>query len=527
MMRCILLLVASLGLWGADYDILIRNARVVDGAGNPWFRADVGVKDGRIAAVGSLRGTTADRVVDAAGRVLAPGFIDVHTHVEGTVEKVPTADNYILDGVTTIVTGNCGGSSPDLAKFFARLEKLGLGINLASLIGHNTVRNAVMGSENRQATPEEIEKMQALVAKGMEDGAVGFSTGLIYTPGIYANTEEVVALAQAAARYGGVYASHMRDEGAKILQAIEEAALVGQRTGMPVQLAHFKIDNRRVWGSSDMSIGLVEKFRRAGVDVVVDQYPYDHSSTGLSIVLPAWALEGGRKATLERLKDPATAAKIRADMIERLKDKGLSSYSYAIVASYPPNRDYEGKNITEITRLKGLEATLENEIATIFELMENPPQMIYHSMCEEDVERILRYPNTAIGSDGGIREFGVGMPHPRSYGTNARVLAEYVRKRRVITLEDAIRRMTSLPARTFGFRDRGLVREGMAADLVLFDPAKVQDKATYQKPHQYSEGFDLVLVNGVVVAENGSVTGVRPGKILRGAAAAVNAKMKQ
>ena len=519
MVRGLLAFMLPAALWCADFDVLFRNARVLDGAGNPWFRADVAVKGGRVAAIGDLKRATAARVIDAAGRMLAPGFIDVHTHVEGTVEKVPTADNYVLDGVTTIVTGNCGGSASDLAKFFERLEKIGLGVNLASLIGHNTVRRQVMGYENRQASPAEIERMQALVAKGMAGGAVGFSTGLIYTPGAYANTEEVIALAQAAARFGGVYASHMRDEGAKVLEAIEEAAAVGLKTGMPVQLSHFKIDNRRLWGSSDMSIALVEKFRRAGVDVVVDQYPYDHSSTGLSIVLPTWALEGGRKALLERLKDPAMAAKIKAAMVEHLKERGLEDYSYATVAGYPPNRDYEGKTITEITRLRGRQPTLDNEIETIFELMEDPPQMIYHSMSEEDVERILRYPNTAVASDGGIREFGVGMPHPRSYGTRARVLAEYVRRRRVITLEDAVRRMTSLPARTFGFRDRGLLREGMAADLVLFDPAKVQDKATYQQPHQYSEGIDVVLVNGVIVAENGRVTGARPGKILRRVAA--------
>ena len=516
MIRLIFALAFCGALSAADFDILIRNARVVDGAGNPWFRADAGIKDGRIVALGNLSGRDAARIIDAAGRVLAPGFIDVHTHVEGAVEKVPRGDNYLLDGVTTIVTGNCGGSEVDLAQWFAKLEKLSIGLNLASLIGHNSVRREVMGTANRQATPEEIERMQALVEKGMRDGAVGFSTGLIYIPGTYANTDEVIALAKAAARHNGVYASHMRDEGRKIAEAITEAAAVGKVAGMPVQLSHFKIDAPRLWGASDLSIGLVEKFRREGVDVVVDQYPYDHSSTNLGITLPAWALADGKEKILERLRDPATRARIVAEMKEMLADLGHEDYSYATVAAFEPDRSLEGRNISEITVQKGRERTLDSQIQTVLEIIEmGNAQMVYHSMGDVDVERILRYPNTAIGSDGGIREFGVGVPHPRSYGANARVLAEFVRRRGVISLEDAIRRMTSLPARTFGFRDRGLVREGLAADLVLFDPKRVQDKATYQNPYQYSEGLDFVFVNGVPVVDEGKIQDTCPGRVLR------------
>ncbi len=514
-----LLLFLAASMLAAGYDLVIRNARVVDGSGNPWFRADVAVKDGRIAAVGRLADAPAGRSVDAQGRVLAPGFIDIHTHIEGVVEKVPTGDNYVRDGVTTVVTGNCGGSARDLGAWFEKLEKLGVGLNVASHVGHNTVRREVMGTESRQATPEEIAKMQALVEKGMRDGAVGLSTGLIYIPGTYANTEEVVALAKAAAKFGGIYASHMRDEGAKVLDAITEACTVGKQAGLPVQLAHFKIDNRRLWGSSGKSIDLVEKFRREGVDVSVDQYPYDHSATGLGIVLPSWAFAGGKLN--EHLKDAATRARIKREMLAMLKALGHKNYSYATVAAFAADKSYEGKNISQIHRLKGRKKGAKNEVETVLELMEaGAPDMVYHSMSEKDVERIMRYPNAAVGSDGGIREFGVGVPHPRSYGTRARVLGEFVRSRGVITLEEAVRKMTSLPARTLGFRDRGLVREGMAADLVLFDPAKVQDKATYQQPHQYSEGFDLVVVNGVVVVEDGKVSGARPGKVLRGAGAA-------
>ena len=515
-MRQLALSLFAATLAAADYDLLIRNARVVDGTGNPWYRADVAVSGGKIAAVGDLSSASATRSLDARGRVIAPGFIDVHTHVEGGIEKVPGAENYVTDGVTTVVTGNCGGSEEKLGEWFVQLEKLGIGLNLASLVGHNTVRNAVMGRANRPATAEEITRMQELVEQNMRNGAVGFSTGLIYIPGAYSNTDEVVALAKAASKHGGVYASHMRDEGAKVLEAIAEAVRVGREAGMRVQLSHFKIDNRRLWGSSDKSIALVEKSRREGVDVVADQYPYDRSSTGLGITLPSWALADGADKVKERLADKTTRARIATEMERIVKQLGHKDYSYAVVASASFDRSLEGKSISEINRLKGRRKKLADEIQTILDLVsQGSPQMVYHSMGDKDVERIMRYPNTAVASDGGVREFGVGVPHPRSYGTNARVLAEYVRQRGVLTLEDAIRRMTSLPARTFGFRDRGLVREGYWADLVMFDPERVQDKATFQQPHQYSEGFDLVLVNGAPVVEEGKVTGARPGRILR------------
>jgi N-acyl-D-amino-acid deacylase len=515
-MRLFLLLSAAAWLHAASYDLVIRNARVIDGTGNPWYRADVAIAGGKIAAIGNLGGASAAHAIDARERVVAPGFLDVHTHVEGVVEKIPGGDNFLMDGVTTIVTGNCGGSAADLGAFFGRIEKAGLGLNVASLYGHNTVRSEVMGTANRPATPDEIAKMQALVEKAMRDGAVGFSTGLIYIPGTYSNTDEVAALAKSAARYGGVYSSHMRDEGARVLDAITEAIRVGRDAGMRVELSHFKIDNRRLWGSSEKSLALVEKSRREGVDVVVDQYPYDHSSTNLGITLPSWALADGSDKVKERLADRVTRARIAAEMGKMVKSLGHKDYSYAIVAACRSDHTIEGKNISEINRLKGRKHKLKDEIQTILDLeAQGGAQMVYHSMGEKDVDRIMRYPNTAVASDGGIRRFGEGVPHPRSYGTNARVLAEYVRHRNVIALEDAIRKMTSLPARTFGFRDRGLLREGYAADLVMFDPARVEDKATYQKPHQYSAGFDLVLVNGQVVVEDGKLTAARPGKALR------------
>ncbi len=517
MRRLIFLLVLT--LWpvaAADYDWLIRNARVVDGTGNPWYRADVAVQAGRIVAVGRLPTASAAKVVDAAGRVLAPGFIDIHTHIEEGIEKVPGADNYVMDGVTTVVTGNCGGSWRNLAEAFERLEKMGIGLNVASLVGHNTVRRQVMGTANRPATPEELARMQELVEQAMQQGAVGFSTGLIYIPGAYAPTEEIVVLARVAARYGGVYASHIRDEGERAIPAIEEAVRVGREAGLPVQIAHFKIDNRRLWGASARTLALIEKSRREGVDVMVDQYPYDRSSTGITILLPEWALADGDEKIKERLADRATRARIVREMERRLKSLGHKNYSYAMVASCRFDRSLEGLTITEITRARRGKRGVRQEIETILDIVERGgASMVYHSMSEEDVTRILRHPFTAVASDGGVREFGVGVPHPRSYGTRARVLAEYVRRRNLITLEDAVRKMTSLPARAMRLRDRGLLREGYAADLVLFDPDRVQDKATFRQPHQFSEGFDLVLVNGQAVVENGKLTGARPGRVLR------------
>jgi len=501
-------------LVAADYDLVIRNARVIDGAGNAWFRASAAVKDGRIAAVGRLTDATAPRVIDARERILAPGFIDVHTHIEGGVERNPRGDNFLLDGVTTVITGNCGSSELDLASWFDKLTRLGLGLNVASLVGHNSVRREVMGAANRFATADEIKRMQSLVDRAMRDGAVGFSTGLEYVPGTYSNTAEVIALAKAAAAHGGVYTSHMRDEGIHEIEAITEAVNVGKEAGMPVEISHLKIDRRRVWGASDKSLALIEKFRNEGVDVVADQYPYDRASTNLGIRLPTWALADGK--IKERLADPATRRKIADEMKRNVADMGEADYSFATVARFASNTAYEGKTIPEIAAMKGRAAGLDNEIETIFDLMNaGGAGMTYRLMGDADIDRIMRYPFTAIASDGGIVELGVGNPHPRSYGTNARVLAEYVRQRGVLTLEDAIRRMTSLPARTFNLSDRGLVRAGMAADLVVFDPARVQDQATYAKPHQYSQGFDYVLVNGKVVVDEGKLTNTRAGQTLR------------
>jgi N-acyl-D-amino-acid deacylase len=510
----LLILATPLLAYAADYDVLIRGGRVIDGSGSAPVRADVAVKDGKIAAVGQLAEATATRVIDANGRVVAPGFIDVHTHVEGGIERNPRADNFLLDGVTTVVTGNCGSSELNVAGWFDRLGKAGLGINVATLVGHNSVRREVMGAANRQATPAEIEKMRALIDRAMREGAVGFSTGLEYIPGTYSNTAEVVALAKAAATHGGIYTSHMRDEGIREIAAITEAANVGKEAGIPVQISHLKIDRRRVWGSSEQSLALIEKYRREGVEVTADQYPYDRAATNLGIRLPSWALADGK--IKERLADPETRRKIAEQMKSDLQQMGEPDYAFATVARFAPAPEYEGKSIVEISAMKGRPAGVDGQLETIFDLMNaGGASMIYKLMGDVDIDRIMKWPHTAIASDGGVTQMGVGSPHPRSYGTNARVLGEYVRTRKVLTLEDAVRRMTSLPARTFHLQDRGLVKAGMAADLVVFDPERVTDRATFAKPHAYSEGFDYVLVNGKVAVAEGKVTEERGGQGVR------------
>lgn len=526
--------IAGLVAWVAPepspYDLKIVRARVVDGSGGAWYRADVGVRNGRIARIGTLSAASAVRTFDAEDRVLAPGFIDAHVHVEENLPARPDAENLIADGVTSVVTGNCGGSELDLADWFHELEKTGIAINVASLVGHNGVRAAVMGHENRAATPGELLEMEALVEKGMRDGAVGFSTGLIYSPGTFAGSDEIAALARVAGRFGGIYATHMRSENDRIFGAIDEALVVARRARVPLEISHYKVTSRKLWGSSRRMLEIVGAARREGLDVTVDQYPYTASSSGLEVLLPDWALESAgsaRRALLRRLKDPGERRRVHREMRRRLaEDLGRDHLDYAVVASAPWDRSLEGLSVRAINRDRGLPDDLDAEIETILDLCERGgesgrsgvcgTQMVYHVMDEEDVERIFVSPLTMVARDGGVEGDGFGRPHPRSFGTSARVLARFVRERGLVPLEEAVRKMTSLPAQRFGFGDRGLVKEGFRADLVLFDPDQVEDRSTFEEPHRLSAGFDLVVVKGVVVRENGVSTCARPGEILRG-----------
>lgn len=525
-----LFVILSLPTLAADADLLIRNARVVDGTGSPWFLSDVAVTDGRISAMGRNLDVDAGRTIDANGRVLSPGFVDVHTHVESSSRRKgladnPRADNFLLDGVTTIITGNCGGSEIDVAGYANRLD--GLGINVATFIGHNTVRREVVGLDDRPPTAAEMEEMKALVDKAMRDGAVGFSTGLLYVPGTYAETSEVIELASVAAGHGGVYATHIREQGAMLHESITEAITIGIEAEMPVQISHLKVKGPSRWGTIGSALDLIDSYRSQGVDVVVDAYPYARASTNLGVNLPRWAVAGSASDIATRIEDPETNEQIVATMKDMLEDGGYPDYSFATVARFMPNESYNGMNISEINRLREGAPNVDGEITTILDLMieggkagvNQGASMVYHYMSDDDVDTIFRYPNAAIASDGGVVEYGVGLPHPRSYGTNARVIANYVRDRNVMTLEDAVRRMTSLPARAFSFHDRGIIRPGFAADLVLFDPDNVQDIATFADPHQFSKGFDVVIVNGVVAVMDGRATDERGGQFVRNSAA--------
>ena len=336
-----------------QYDVIIMNGKIIDGTGNSWYYGDVAVKDGKIAAIGKLSNTTALKTIDARNLIVAPGFIDVHAHIENGVFERPTADNYIYDGVTTVVTGNCGGSAGDLKKFFWRLDSMKTSINVASLVGHNTVRGLAMGLDNRLATPEEQKKMEELVAQAMKDGAVGLSTGLIYLPGMYSNTDEVIGLAKVAAHYNGVYASHIRNEENGVLDAINEAINIGKAANMPVQISHFKVSGRANWGRSKETLPLIEKARKEGYDVTIDQYPYTASSTNLGIRLPDWALAGGLDSQKKRIADPIMHKQIIKEMLEMQKLYKYKNYSYAYVAMHRADTTLNGKNISEINKLKG------------------------------------------------------------------------------------------------------------------------------------------------------------------------------
>ncbi len=419
------------------FDVVIKNGRIVDGSGNPWFYADLGIIAGKIAKIGWIDTSEAAQWLDAKNLVVAPGFIDVHTHVEGGITRIPTADNFLQMGVTTIVTGNCGGSWLQIGDSLRALEARGISVNLATLIGHNTVRRAVLKDEAREPAPDELSKMQQLVEQAMRDGAVGLSTGLIYIPGTFAKTDEIIALAKIASQYKGVYASHIRNEGNEVVAAINEAIQIGEQAGLPVEISHFKISSKKLWGQSQLTTSLIQQARERGLQVTVDQYAYPASSTGLETQLPGWVLDGGREAAMARLRDAKQRGQIKKEMLKNLRQAGRKNYSHAFVANYRPDSTFNGKSIAEITK------------------------------------KLLR-------------------------------------------LEDAIRKMTSLPSQTFRFWDRGLIREGFAADLVIFDPEKVIDRATFEAPHQYPNGIRYVLVNGQIVVRENQHTGARAGKVLYG-----------
>lgn len=498
-----------------DCDLLIKNGKIIDGTGNNWYYGNIAVKDGKILKIGRDVNPPAKKIIDAKGLIVAPGFIDVHTHLEGDEIKEPNATNFILDGVTTCISGNCGSSNVDIGKYLRWVDSLKLSINVATLVGHNDIRKAVMGRANRDASAAELQQMETLVDKAMKDGAVGLSTGLIYIPGTYTKTPEIVALAKVAAKYDGVYATHMRDEGDSVTYAIEEALTIGREANIPVEISHFKLSGQHNWGRSKETVALIKKAREEGLEVTIDQYPYTASSTSISTLLPDEVLADGQDSIKARLQRPEIRKQVTTHILARLKKRKLKHLSYAVVAFYGPDTTYNGKSIEQINLLKGKKHKAKLEAETVMDIMMNGgASAVFHGMGEEDVKRIMQYPFNMFASDATIRVLNAGMPHPRGYGTNARVLAKYVREEKVISLEEAIRRMTSLPAQKFQLKDRGLLKEGMAADIIIFDEKEVRDVSTFEKPHAYSAGFHFVIVNGVLTVENEKHLGIRAGKAL-------------
>jgi len=530
------------------FDLVIRGGDMVDGSGAPPRRADVGIRGDTIAEIGDLTGATATRIVDARGLVVAPGFIDMHTHSDYTLLVDGRALSKITQGVTTELLGEADSAAPavgpvrpdrekaladlqltldwtNLAEYFARVERQKTSVNIVSTVASGTVRTAVVGFQNRPATSAELRKMEELVEEAMQQGAAGLSSGLIYSPNSYASTEELIALSKVAARHGGIYVSHIRNEGAGLLQALEEAIRIGREAAIPVEVLHLKrnavsTNATAERGTIREAVALLEKAQRDGVRIYADVYPYAASATTLSTRIPAWALEGGTGQFLAHLRDSSTRKKLLTEIESELSRGIAGSTPGTILLSrtpYEPHRNFQGKRINEIA--DEMRTSPADAILQLVERAEGRAGAIYFGMREPDVEFALTRPWTTIGSDGlALSPDGIlarSSPHPRSYGTFPRVLGHYVRERKLLSLSEAIRKMTSLSAARLGLRDRGTLASGMKADLVVFDPATIADRATFDKPHQLSTGIRWVVVNGEPVLADGSHTGAKPGRVLR------------
>jgi len=524
------------------FDLILRGGRIIDGTGAAWCRGDVGIEGDRIAAMGNLKDSQAARVIDVQGAAVAPGFIDIHTHSDISLMVNPRGESKIRQGITTEVVGNCGASFAPLSsrgiewvaddlregemeltwrtmkEYLDQVDAAKPSHNIAGLIGLGLIRRNVVGADDRPATPQEMEGMRAEIARAMEEGAFGISSGLIYAPGSFADTDELVEMAKVAARYGGIYATHMRYESDRVIEGVAEAIAIGERSGASVQISHHKAVGPDNWGKVRQTMAMIEEARRRGVDVTVDQYPYTASATGLSSTAPNWAHDGGTEALLARLRDPAARARIRKEAEEHcLRVRKGWDKVYISWAGVPELAHIEGKNLEEIGAIMGMapvDAALEIILAS-----KSTASMIAFGMCEEDIRFVMQHPLTMTGSDAEAKApygvLGKGKPHPRAYGTFPRVLGRYVREQGVMPLEEAIRKMTSLPARKLGLWDRGVLRPGMKADITVFHPETVIDQATFTEPHQFPVGIPWVIVGGVPVIDQGEHTGAGPGRALR------------
>lgn len=507
----------------APFSLVLEDGSVWRDSGSKPTFADIGIRGDRIVAIGNLDGLQADQRIMVNGLDVVPGFIDIHSHaVRGKREnsglfKHPDAENYIRQGVTTVIGGPDGSSDLSIAKLLADLEDAPASINFGTFIGHNTVRNAVMGRENRAPTDEELEAMKQLVKTGMLDGAFGLSSGLKYIPGAYSEADEVIELARVAGEHDGIYISHMREEGLELIKSVKETIRIGEEGGLPAQITHHKAMGVDMWGASIDTLALIDAATARGVDVSSDQYPYTASSTGISVLFPAWSLAGSRDVQLTRFNDPATRARIKEGIIFNLvHDRGGDDPSRIAIANCEWDVSLNGKNFAEILIERGQAVNMDKAADLALEIQENGGcSGVFHAMSEEDVARIMQHSRTMIASDGGIYVAGEGVPHPRNYGSFARVLAHYVREKKVITAGEAIHKMTRMPADRIGLHDRGRIEIGAIADIAVLDLDTIQDLATFKQPHQFATGVHHVLVNGVMVLSDGRMTGKRPGRALR------------
>ncbi len=502
------------------YDVLIRGGTVVDGTGEPGFRADVAIRGERIVHVDreGIQPDEAHRVLDADGLIVAPGFIDNHAHIQTTIHEHPLAENFLRQGITTILATLHSGDQPwPLEDYMATLD---VAPNVGFFAGHTWTRKRVLGLEDRAPNSAELEQMKSLVHQSMQQGAIGFTTGLLYVPANYAETEEIIELAKVAQRHGGIYVSHMRNEGTGLIESVAEVIRIASEAQIPAQINHHKAVGVKQWGWSVRTLAMIDSANAAGLDIRHDLYPYTASSTGSSILFPQWALSGGRDSLAARLAEPATRRRIEREMATIMEQErageDLARIQFRVV---PSDTRYNGKTLADLAQDRGMPNNLASGIALVIELqLAGGFSAIYHSMDDEDVKRIMRHPLAMIETDGDPVGYGMGFPHPRTYGAFPRVLARYVRELGVISLETAIRKMTSMPADQIGQHERGRLGEGMIADVTVFDAEAIRDRATFADPHQYATGVHHMLVNGVPVMVNGALTGATPGQVLKGPA---------
>ncbi len=500
------------------FDLLIQNGYIIDGTGKPAYQADIGITGDKIISIGNLKNAEAAEIIDASGLIVSPGFIDVHTHCETGLLASPSNKNYILQGVTTVIGGNCGGSPMDLDIYFQNTAKITPSTNIAVLIGHNSIRGKVMGYGNRKPSADELEQMKKYVEQAMKAGAMGLSTGLGYIPGMFAETEELIELNKVAGMYNGIYASHIRDQGHGMYESVNEAIRIGEEGGTGVLVSHLKLSIDKLWGETGKLNKIFEDATARGVELYSDQYPYIAGSTSLGSQFPPWSLAGGK--LLENLKDPKKRAGIKKELFTSGRMKSYTNrdmLSAIQIAAYGPKKDYEGKTLKQILESRGKRPTRENGAELAIEIVENGDAMcVFFLMDEKDISVIMNFPYNMICSDGFVAAYNEGIPHPRLYGTYPRVLGKYVREEKVLSLESAIYKMTALPAKAFKIKNRGVIAEGNFADITVFNKETVIDKATYSNPHQYPEGIPHIIVNGVLTVKEGKPTGKFGGKAIYG-----------